>query len=130
MLLGIVFSLEVFFVPLADFSQTVAVELVFSAEGLVARLTFVLFEGRVRVFVSLAVVSAEKAEIAESALIFSFVSVASLVAKFFLLSDKSFRAVVAFKLSVSGLRRIVLAVFFHLSKSTGILSFTVGGGGA
>lgn len=65
MLLGIVFSLEVFFVPLADFSQTVAVELVFSAEGLVARLTFVLFEGRVRVFVSLAVVSAEKAEIAD-----------------------------------------------------------------
>ena len=61
MLLGIVFSLEIFFVSLADFSQTMAVELVFSAEGLVARLTFVLFEGRVCVFVSLAVISAEKA---------------------------------------------------------------------
>jgi len=43
--LGVVFSLEVLFVAFTDFSQTVAIELVFSAEGLVARLAFVLFEG-------------------------------------------------------------------------------------
>lgn len=63
--LGVVFSLEVLFVAFTDFAQTVAIELVFSAEGLVAWLAFVLFEGGVRVFVPFSVVSSEKAQIAD-----------------------------------------------------------------
>jgi len=42
--LGVVFSLEVLFVAFTDFAQTVSIELVFSAKGLVAGLAFVLFE--------------------------------------------------------------------------------------
>jgi len=63
--LGVVFSLEVLFVAFTDFAQTVAIELVFSAEGLVTWLAFVLFEGGVRVFVPFSVVSSEKAQIAD-----------------------------------------------------------------
>ena len=63
--LGVVFILEVLFVAFTDFAQTVAIELVFSAEGLVTGLAFVLFEGGVRVFVSFSMVSSEKAQIAD-----------------------------------------------------------------
>lgn len=65
-------------------------------------------------------VSSEKAQIAESTLIFSLVGVASFVPQFFLLSDKAFWAVVAFKFSICRLACIVLAVFLDLSQSTGI----------
>ena len=65
LLLGVVFSLEVLFVAFTDFAQTVAIELVFSAEGLVAWLAFVLFKGGVGVFVPFSVVSSEKAQIAD-----------------------------------------------------------------
>lgn len=119
-MLGVVFSLEVLFVAFTDFAQTVAIELVFSAEGLVAWLAFVLFKGGVGVFVPFSVVSSEKAQIAESTLIFSLVCVASLVPQFFLLPDETFWAVVAFKFSMSRLACIVLAVFLHLAQSTGI----------
>lgn len=113
--LGVVFSLEVLFVAFTDFAQTVSIELVFSAKGLVAGLAFVLFEGGVRVFVSFSMVSSEEAQIAESTLIFSLVGVAPFMAQFFLLSDKTFWAVVAFKFTISRLACIVLAVFLHLA---------------
>jgi len=127
--LGVVFILEVLFVAFTDFAQTVAIELVFSAEGLVTGLAFVLFEGGVRVFVSFSMVSSEKAQIAESTLIFSLVGVAPFMSQFFLLSDKTFWAVVAFKFTINRLACIVLAVFFHLAQCTRIHCPAVCGGG-